>query len=55
MQFGADPSFGGQKIQTVQVVEKQAPGANTFLITYSFNALLPRRGVDREVRSGLPV
>jgi hypothetical protein len=55
MQFGADPSFGGQKVQTGQVVEKQAPGANFFLITHSFNAVLSRGRADREVRGRLLV
>jgi hypothetical protein len=31
MRFGADPSFGGQKVQTVQVVEKQALASKIIL------------------------
>jgi hypothetical protein len=47
MQFGADPSFGGQKVQTVQVVEKQAPGANFVEMTRSFDAVLSPGRADR--------
>jgi hypothetical protein len=47
MQFGADPSFGGQKVQTVQVVEKQAPGANFVVMTRSFDAVLSPGRADR--------
>jgi hypothetical protein len=31
MRFGADPSFGGQEVQTVQVVEQQVLASKIFL------------------------